>query len=752
MKALRMKLPSDSLKNIFLVRPLFVLAVLVLLADLFYVNLIYEYPALSDDCLGNVCITGKIREKQYDTDGSVKSVTVGEYICYPDDIDESLLKTGSIVTISGTLSNIDAPMNKGEFNLRSYYATKRVFYIVYADKITVNSYADFSLRDAFKTLNSKLARLVGELCPLEGGTVNTLLLGDKSLLSEGRRKLYTRAGVAHFLVISGLHISAAGNFIYRAVRRIGIRGSKASLLSMVFLFAYGLLVGFTVSVVRALIMFAIRLFSDICSRAYDMLNSVSVALILAIIANPYTILGSGFIYSYLTVFSIAIYFTYVKSKDKSESDKETGPLGLSKGSLPVMGQFPALHKFKVMLKETLTFPTVIFLFVMPMSLYLSYSYSLASVFVNALLAPLSGPILMLSFLCFLFSLLNLKFFAGFFDFLLAILLRMLDSLCLLLGNVEAFEILGQPPVWKLCLYYLGLLCILTVFLKKLSPYLKILLIVSILSLFGNTPVYDSKISMLYVGQGECIVIRTGNKSAAIIDCGSTSKNNIAEYTVVPFLKAEGIYEISAIFATHSDTDHMGDIGSLIENCKSEGISVNELFLTDISEEYKDELYIETVEKAEALDVLICYVSSGMNITSGKTEFNVLSPSKEHLTGDSNTDSLVMLAEINGFQILLTGDATDTTESSFVGKLPANIDALKVAHHGSKSATSEKLLKAVNFDIGIISAGINNRYHHPSEEVTERLKTYGIDYFVTKDSGEIDVEIYGSGRYVMKVFK
>ena len=752
MKALRMKLPLDSLKNFFLVRPLFVLAIIVLFTDLIYVSLIYEYPVLSNDYLGNVCITGKIREKQYDTDGSIKSITVGKYICYSDDIDESLLKTGNTVTVSGTLSNIDAPMNKGEFNLRNYYASKKVSYIVYVNNVTVNVSVKFSLGDAFKNINMKFARLVGSLCPLEGGTVNTLLLGDKTLLSEERRKLYTRAGVAHFLVISGLHISAAGNFIYRTVRRLGIKGSKASLISIVFLFAYGLLVGFTVSVVRALIMFAIRLFADICSRAYDMLNSVSAALILAIVANPYAILGSGFIYSYLTVFSIAVYFTYVKSKDKSENDKENEPRGLSKGSSPGMGQFLALHKCRVLIKDTLTFPTVIFLFVMPMSLYLSYSYSLASVLVNALLAPLSGPILMLSFLCFLFSLLNLKFLAGFFDFLLAILLRMLDSLCLLLGNVEAFEILGQPPIWKLCLYYLGLLCVLTIFLKKLSPYLKVMLTVSLLSLFGNTSFCDSKISMLYVGQGECIVIRTGNKSAAIIDCGSTSETSISEYTVVPFLKAEGIYEVSAIFATHSDTDHMGDIGSLIENCKNEGIGVNELFLTDISEEYKDELYIETVEKAKALGVLICYISSGMNITSGKAEFNVLSPSREHLTGDSNTDSLVMLAKINNFQILLTGDATDTTESSIVSNLPANIDVLKVAHHGSKSATSENLLKTVNFDIGIISAGINNRYHHPSEEVTERLGEYGVDYFVTKDAGEIDIEIFGSGRYVTKVFK
>ena len=751
MKALRMKLPLDSLENFFLVRPLFVLAIVVLFTDLIYVSLIYEYPVLSNDYLGNVCITGKIREKQYDTDGSIKSITVGKYICYSDDIDESLLKTGNTVTVSGTLSNIDAPMNKGEFNLRNYYASKKVSYIVYANNVTVNASVKFSFGDAFKNINRKFARLVGSLCPLEGGTVNTLLLGDKTLLSEERSKLYTRAGVAHFLVISGLHISAAGNFIYRTVRRLGIKGSKASLISIVFLFAYGLLVGFTVSVVRALIMFAIRLFADICSRAYDMLNSVSAALILAIAANPYAILSSGFIYSYLTVFSIAIYFTYVKSHEKSEPDKEIRPLESSKGS-SVMRHIPALHKCKVLIKDTLTFPMVIFLFVMPMSLYLSYSYSLASVLVNALLAPLSGPILMLSFLCFLFSLLNLKFLAGFFDFLLAILLRMLDSICLLLGNAEAFEILGQPSVWKLCLYYLCLLCVLTVFLKKLSPYLKVLLIASLLSLFGNTCGYDSKISMLYVGQGECIVIRTGNKSAAIIDCGSTSKTGISEYTVVPFLKAEGIYEVSAIFATHSDTDHMGDIGSLIENCKNEGISVNELFLTDISEEYRDELYIETVEKAEALDVLICYVSFGMNITSGKTEFNILSPSREHLTGDSNTDSLVMLAQINNFQILLTGDATDTTESSVVSNLPAEIDVLKVAHHGSKSATSEKLLQCVEFDIGIISAGINNRYHHPSEEVTERLEEYGVDYFVTKDVGEIDIEIYGSGRYAMKVFK
>jgi competence protein ComEC len=67
-----------------------------------------------------------------------------------------------------------------------------------------------------------------------------------------------------------------------------------------------------------------------------------------------------------------------------------------------------------------------------------------------------------------------------------------------------------------------------------------------------------------------------------------------------------------------------------------------------------------------------------------------------------------------------------------------IDVLKVAHHGSKSSTSDSFLKAIHPKLSLISAGVNNRYHHPSKEVCNRLTDYGSRWAVTKETGEIKV--------------
>ena len=69
---------------------------------------------------------------------------------------------------------------------------------------------------------------------------------------------------------------------------------------------------------------------------------------------------------------------------------------------------------------------------------------------------------------------------------------------------------------------------------------------------------------------------------------------------------------------------------------------------------------------------------------------------------------------------------------------SNIDILKVSHHGSKSSSSEEFLKLLSPKMSIISAGVNNRYHHPSKEVVWRLDDLGIPHMCTQDYGRLHV--------------
>ena len=95
-------------------------------------------------------------------------------------------------------------------------------------------------------------------------------------------------------------------------------------------------------------------------------------------------------------------------------------------------------------------------------------------------------------------------------------------------------------------------------------------------------------------------------------------------------------------------------------------------------------------------------------------------------------------------MLLTGDAEEQTERERLIKNGANIRAtvLKVGHHGSKYATSEDFLKRGEFKLAVISAGPDNRYGHPSQEVLDRLKAAGVKVYRTDFQGEILISTRG----------
>ncbi|MFR8976397.1 MAG: ComEC/Rec2 family competence protein [Christensenellales bacterium] len=109
-------------------------------------------------------------------------------------------------------------------------------------------------------------------------------------------------------------------------------------------------------------------------------------------------------------------------------------------------------------------------------------------------------------------------------------------------------------------------------------------------------------------------------------------------------------------------------------------------------------------------------------------FDVLSP-REGLTGE-NERSLVLYTQSMGTKILMMGDLPAKSEMDD----PPDCDVLKVAHHGSKYATSDAFVEKTTPSLAMISVGANNRYGHPTERVIKALESVGAAIYRTDESG------------------
>lgn len=685
-------------------RPLLALFIVFSLVDLVYIN-VHQPPSFPGQ---EITVTGRLSNKEYDTDGSVKRITVGNALCYVNQND--LPPISSIVSVTGTSSAFKSAMNLGGFDAKAYYAARNINLSLKVSSLSVVKKHN-SLQEWFHNISLYMADSIDTLCHFESGTIRTLILGDKRSLSNERKQIYQTAGVSHFLVISGLHISAIGGLIYSLCRYTFKKRIPACLIAILFLFLYGMLVGFGISVMRALIMFTVRLFSYIVKRTYDQLSALSLAGIIVLIKYPYMLTDSSFVYSFSTVFFISLYMIYYKPSKS--------------------------HKLSVKIINLFSLPIFISFTIMPVTLYYSGSYSILSIIYNLMLLPLSLPILIMSFLAMFACLFHFTVIARLFDFIIHLILLILDNTFKLSAFIGLFNICGKPHIALIVVYYL-MLALLFIACRKYSYVNRIYISVFILTLIVlcfETFIPARMITMLYVGQGECVAIKTGTHSAVISDCGSTSDNYLCEYTIIPWLKATGINTIETIYLSHPDKDHTSAVTDFISSADSNGITIKAVALNGYY--LSAESYSDIILEAGNHNINVIPVKKGVKSHYRNLNIACLSPDSSLLTGDTNSDSLVLLAEYSNLSILLTGDITSDTEKELLNQ-PLHADILKVPHHGSSSSSDVAFISRLSPRVAIISAGINNRYGHPHRETIDTFTAARIPTFVTKDCGEIDI--------------
>lgn len=275
----------------------------------------------------------------------------------------------------------------------------------------------------------------------------------------------------------------------------------------------------------------------------------------------------------------------------------------------------------------------------------------------------------------------------------------------------------------------------------MSKQLKLihLVIVLCLSIFAlSTRSYTNqkdgllKIYFFDVGQGDAIFIEAPNGSQVLIDGGPDNKVVQKLGEAMPFYDKE----IDMVVLTHSDADHITGLIEVLERYEVENIVYSNIVRKSALYEAWQEAVAE-----EGANIIEPVAGKVIDLGSGVT-LSMAHPG-ELLAGKvlekTNNESVVIMLKYGEVETLLTGDIEARAERQIILS-GTNLDAdiLKVAHHGSKTSTTEEFLYDVSPQVAVIQVGAKNRYGHPTPEVLKRLEEYDIKYYRTDIDGDIKI--------------
>jgi competence protein ComEC len=286
---------------------------------------------------------------------------------------------------------------------------------------------------------------------------------------------------------------------------------------------------------------------------------------------------------------------------------------------------------------------------------------------------------------------------------------------------------------------------------------------------------ELQVHILDVGpiEGDSILIVSPTGKALLIDAGDTSKSKV----VLDALKRYNVQQLDYFIATNPHSDHVGGAAAVIKAIKvlsvidnslaptlppgtsvnssaraqpqspkisSDKSKANKKSSTPYYDDYKEALSQSGAKYEKAEPGKKYDLGGGVRLT-------ILAPSLPYFTteqmkaggNEPNANSIVARLDYGDFSILLPGDAEEQTEQRLLGKdLDLKAKILKVAHHGSKYATSNDFIKRIEPEVAIISDGEWNRYGHPSQAVLDRLKAANVKLYRTDLQGEITITTTG----------
>ena len=626
------------------------------------------------------------------------------------ELESDAIPIGKILVLEGSVSVFRQARNEGNFDEKSFYQSQKIDFKLKNVTIKEQHGEADEFREELYQLKKRLKSVYESCMTTEtAGVITMMTLGDKSLMDQEIKELYQKVGISHVLAISGLHISVIGMTIYKLLRRCFGSFAVSGVLAGGFMFAYGCMAGFRPSATRAIIMFFMMLIAQMVGRSYDSLSALSLSAMCLLWENPFLLGYAGFVFSYGAVMGVVL----------------------------VGGLVTKTFEEKQKLRDSIYSSFSIQMVTVPLTAYYYFEVPVYGMLVNFLVLPLMSMLLSFGLLG---GFVGLVWLDGAKWILVPcrLILFFYQKLSALMQELPgATLITGQPELWRMIAFYSALAVLVYVIWKRKKARGYIAVGVLLLAFVLYLPRDAMKLSVLDVGQGDGIYLRTSSGQDILIDGGSTDVYQVGIYRILPFLKCKGVRKIDYWFVTHADEDHISGLQEIL----GDGYCVDKLVFSESI--VVDETYEELVTLAESMGTEVIHMGYLDRLHLGDASLTCVFPHDGFVTDDKNAASLVLYYEDGEFDGLFTGDI-GIDEEVWIAEhcrewcQSAGIDFYKVAHHGSRYSNGTLILKTIWPKYALISAGMNNRYGHPHEETMERLEDIGCEVWNTADGGQITI--------------
>jgi competence protein ComEC len=600
--------------------------------------------------------------------------------------------------------------------------------------------------------------------------MQAILVGESSGVQKMWTENFRRTGTYHALVISGLHVTVLAGFFLFLLRLGCVPEGPALAVTALAGWLYALVCGWQAPVVRAAAGFALFVAARCFYRRGRLLNLLAAVAIAFVLIDPEQMFEASFQLSFLAVAAIGV--LAVPVLERTTVPLAAGLRGLADRDrdshlepraahlrvelrllaetvalwtrLPerwvLLGMGAALRAVFFAWELILVSAMVQVGLALPLAAYF-HRLSLTGLTANVVIVPLLSLVVPVGFVA---------VFTG-WGLPAAVAGGLLEAAQRVADWHAAWEPqwrIPAPPLWLAVAFTAALATLGLMMRARRGRWAAGALAAALLALIVWHPfppqIQPGKLELtaIDVGQSESLLVGFPDGRLMLVDGGGIPvfgarrrpRLDIGEDVVSPYLWSRSIRRLDVVVMTHAHEDHIGGLAAVVENFRP-----RELWLGAAPQ--REPAWEDLKHRARARGAKLVPLEAGRRWRFGGAEVEALAPSPGYQPGAKprNNDSAVLRLRYGRHSFLLTGDIDRRVEA----ELPAQrTDVLKVAHHGGKDSTSAAFLEAAQPVVALISAGFENSYRLPSEEVLARLRERRVGVLRTDQFGLVTVRSDG----------
>jgi competence protein ComEC len=274
------------------------------------------------------------------------------------------------------------------------------------------------------------------------------------------------------------------------------------------------------------------------------------------------------------------------------------------------------------------------------------------------------------------------------------------------------------------------------------------LLLSTVSMWGSVWEQGGTLDVIFfdVGNGDAALVSTPLDRHILADTGPRSPSgSAASYSVIPYLKQQGIRHLDAVIVSHPDEDHLGGLPSILRE-----VSVGRVLHNGRAVD--TELYSETQELLSKKEIPSRSVQRGDEWSpSSKVRVQILGPPRPKTFDSVNEGSVAALLTYGRVKLLFPGDVEAQAEEALVRTygLGLRSDVVKVPHHGSKTSSTPPFVDLSSDSTethAVVSVGRENQFGMPHERVVKRWQEHTKHFHDTSTNGAVWLRTDGKSTW------